>query len=426
MSFEVVENAAIGERYYKTVIDGLRVLVSPKKLSSCFAVLGVDFGSSDIFCRQDGKEKLLTPGTAHFLEHKMFENGDGSDAFEQFSQSGANANAYTAASRTCYMFSCTENWEENLKLLLRVVSTPHFTEEAVEREKPIIFQEIRMYTDDPYWRMHFSLLNAMYSLDPIRLDPAGTEESVAAVTPAMLYEAYGMFYKAENMVLCICGDVEPEAVERAVKSSLRPQSGLSADKLRPEEPKELCCARSGAVMEVASPLFAAGIKCAGLGMGEERVRACAENEIILQIIFGKSGSFYNNCYEQGLLGDRFSAYYTCERGASYVMICGSSPDPERVYALIREELQNRKEKLCTMGEFERAKKVCYSMSLDTFNSAEGTASALMSFAFDDSDALCYTEKLRAVSVEDIERRFAEDYDIGRMALSVIRDEEEKK
>lgn len=426
MSYELIENKAIGEKYYKFTVDGLRVYVAPKKLSSTiYAVLGVDFGSADTMCIYNGVETELPSGIAHFLEHKMFENEDGSDAFEQFSLNGANANAYTAASKTCYMFSCTDNFESNLKLLLNVVTVPHFTKQSVEKEKSIINQEIRMYKDDPYWKMHFSLLEALYHKDTIKADPAGTENSVAVVTPQLLYDTHRMFYTAENMVLCVCGDVAPDEVEDIVRRYLKPLKKGNVKRVGCNEPKDICKKRVESFMDVAAPLFAIGIKCDDLQIGEERIQACAENEIILQLVFGKSGEFYNRCYEEGLLGDRFSADFSCERGTSYIMLCGSTPDPERLYLKTLEEIRHRKESFCTPEEFERAKKVCYASALDTFNSTEGTASALISFVFDGGDVLEYTDKLRNASYEAVKVRFCSAYDTERMAFSVIYDKEEE-
>lgn len=56
---------------------------------------------------------------------------------------------------TCYLFSCTENVEASLEILLDFVQSPYFTEQTVQKEQGIIGQEIRMYDDDPQWRVMF-------------------------------------------------------------------------------------------------------------------------------------------------------------------------------------------------------------------------------------------------------------------------------
>ena len=112
----------------------------------------------------EGEESFheVPDGIAHDLEHKMFENEDGIDTFSRFAKYGASANAYTSATMTAYLFSCTNHLTENLEILLDYVSKPYFTPENVEKERGIIGQEIRMYDDTPGWRVFFNLLQAMY------------------------------------------------------------------------------------------------------------------------------------------------------------------------------------------------------------------------------------------------------------------------
>jgi len=419
VSNTVKRNDNIGEQYTKFNVHGLDVYVIPKNLSTTYAILGVDFGSADTAFECDGKPWTVPAGIAHFLEHKMFENEDGTDAFEQFSILGANANAYTAASRTCYMFSCTENFEKSLALLLQVVTRPHFTDESVNKERSIINQEIRMYMDDPYWRMYFGLLDAMYHTASIRTDPAGTEESISGITPKMLYDCHRMFYKGDNMALCVCGNVDAERVKEIAESAIGDLPLGIAKRLKEEEPEEVRVNRAESFMDIAVPLFSIGIKCPPTDTGRERILAAAENEILLQMVFGKSGSFYNDCYETGLLGDRFSAGFSCERGTSFVMISGSSPEPDKVFALAMEEIERCRADFCTKAEFERAKKVCYSTALDVYNSTDEIANAFLGFVFDGCDLLDYTETLRNADYESVKARFMKDYRTDRTAFSVV-------
>lgn len=116
------------------------------------------------------------------MEHKLFESEDG-DAFSRYAKTGASANAYTSFDRTAYLFTCTGRFEESLEILLDFVQSPYFTKETVEKEQGIIGQEIRMCEDNPERRVLFNLLKALYALHPVRLDIAGTVESIAQITP---------------------------------------------------------------------------------------------------------------------------------------------------------------------------------------------------------------------------------------------------
>lgn len=422
MKIEKKTLESINEIYYKSNIKGMDVYILPKKLTTLYAVMGVNFGASDVEYEEAGKIYKIPQGAAHFLEHKMFEDENGGDAFEAFSALGANANAFTTSSNTCYMFSCSDRFEEALKLLVETVQTPHFTVESVEKERAIISKEIAMYRDDVYWNLFFNLINSMYKNDPVKNDPAGTDETIAEITPDILYSLHRQFYTPENTVLCVCGDIAPETVFSIVESTVKEGAKLPK-RIVPSEPCEICQSYTEKNMDVAMPIFGIGIKHTP---DSDTVKSEVENEIILQTVFGKSATLYNYCYETGLLGDRFSAAFTGERSAAFTMISGSSPDPQKVYALVLEEIERRKENFGTKEEFERAKKVCYSAALDTFNSTEGIANTFLSFSFEGGDLFEYMEELRKADYNDVKKRFQTQYKKDNITLSVINYKEETK
>lgn len=221
---KLTENRSINEKFYTLHHEsGLDIYVIPKKHSTAFAVFGTRYGSADRTFKLAGENDWLTvpDGVAHFLEHKMFENEDGTDAFSLYAPFGGNANAFTSFTTTVYLFSCTEHFDENLRVLLSFVTSPHFTEETVRKEQGIIGEEIKMYIDNPSWRVYFNLLRALYVHHPVRVDIAGTVESIAQITPEILYRCYNTFYNLHNMALCICGDVTPEQVKAVADAVLK-------------------------------------------------------------------------------------------------------------------------------------------------------------------------------------------------------------
>ena len=218
--------------------SGLTVFIYPKaEMRSTYAVFGTRYGSIDkVFKRSDEDKAETTPaGIAHFLEHKLFESEDG-DAFGRYAEIGASANAYTSFETTRYLFSCTENAEQALEILLDFVQSPYFTKQTVEKELGIIGQEIKMYDDDPQWRMMFSLLRAMYHTHPIKDDIAGTVESIAEITPEYLYRCYNTFYNLNNMALCVCGNCTEEEVLALCDKMLKKSEPVEVDRVFEEEP----------------------------------------------------------------------------------------------------------------------------------------------------------------------------------------------
>ena len=206
----VLERTAADQ--WKVLPSGLTVLVRPMPgYSGTHVIYATRFGSIDRDFRLGEREVHLPAGVAHFLEHKMFEDEDG-DAFAKFAKTGANANAFTAFDRTCYLFTATEQLDESLDVLLGMVGHPYFTEQTIAKEQGIIGQEIKMYDDSPDWRLITGLCECLYHSHPIRSDIAGTVESIAEITPEMLYDCCRAFYAPGNMVLAAAGNTSMEQI----------------------------------------------------------------------------------------------------------------------------------------------------------------------------------------------------------------------
>ena len=191
--------------------------------STIEALFGTKYGSiNTMFKTNADKEYTTVPeGIAHFLEHKLFENED-CDVFNLYAKTGANANAFTSFDKTCYLFSCSKNYKESLGILLDFVQKPYFTPESVAKEQGIIGQEIKMCDDNPNWRVFFNLLNCLYHNHPVKIDIAGTVESIAEIDAELLYKCYNTFYNLNNMVLSIAGNINAEEVLEICDKYLKP------------------------------------------------------------------------------------------------------------------------------------------------------------------------------------------------------------
>ena len=241
--------------------SGLSIYVFPKKLTSTYALFATKYGSIDNAFVENGTEITVPDGIAHFLEHKLFENEDGSDSFSRFSALGADANAYTSYQRTAYLFSCTENFEESLEELLRFVTTPHFTEASVKKEQGIIAEEIRMYEDSPWDRCQRLLLCALYHHHPVKKNICGSIKSIGEITPELLYRCHRAFYHPSNMALIVCGDVNAKQVTSIVDRVLpKKEKPHTLERILPKEPPTVAKKRMDCRMQVSKPLFYIGVK----------------------------------------------------------------------------------------------------------------------------------------------------------------------
>jgi len=425
MRFYTKENPRLGEKYYAaTTPEGLRVVIVPKAHKKAFALFGTRYGSIHRTFKREGDADFVTvpDGIAHFLEHKLFENEDGSDTFARFAALGASANAFTSNEMTAYLFSATENYYESLKVLLDFVTTPYFTPETVQKEMGIISQEIRMGDDQPFHQLYYGLLDALYRDHNVKVEIAGTVETIAEIDADILYRCYRTFYNPANMLLVLCGPWDKKKV-KDVLAGLHFEGEKARIEARfPAEGKRINKKKVVKFFPVAQPLFAVGMKEDDLKRRitpEEFLKKQAQHEVLSDLLFGKSSAFYNELYEEGLIGEKFSVEYNLSKSYGYLLLYGESRRPEAVYRRIRETVKNALS-LLNEEDLERSRRAVYSRAVQDWNSTSDIAETFMDFAFSDTDMLDYPDVVASVSLEDLKERVRLSYHPARLALSVVK------
>ncbi|MBE6701136.1 MAG: insulinase family protein [Ruminococcaceae bacterium] len=409
--------------------SGLEVVIIPKKQKTVYALFATKYGSMDnTFKTSKNSDYISVPdGIAHFLEHKLFENEDGSDTFSRFSALGASANAYTSNEVTAYLFSATENYYENLEVLLNFVTHPYFTKETVDKEMGIIEQELKMYEDNPYRWMYQELLRCLYEKNTVNIAVGGTVESIHEITPEILYDCYNTFYNLNNMVLIVCGDVTEDKVKEVLDKSLKKGDDSYIEKKIPEEPRSIVKKYSEKVFPVAHPVFNIGLKECDFDLDERKyIKREFEHMIIGEILFGKSSDFYNRLYSNGLINQKFATSYYASRTWGHFIASGESENPEKVFEEIGKEIdlwkQGKKE--INQKDFERVKRVFYSSNVQAWNSTSDIAETYLDYYISGSDMFLLTEVLGEITVEDIKRRLDTSYDTSLMSMCVAKPEKE--
>ena len=386
---------------------------------SIHAIFATKYGSIDTAIMQDdGTFAEIPEGTAHFLEHKLFESED-LDAFERFAKTGAYANAFTSFDMTGYLFSCSENFKENLEILLDFVQSPYFTEETVRKEQGIIGQEIRMYKDSADWEVMFNLLRAMYEKHPVRVDIAGTEESIAEITAETLYGCYKNFYNLSNMVLAVAGKATAEEVMEVVDRMLSKGEGERAVRKFNKEKNEPSESFIEEQLPINVPIFMLGYKEA-VATPERTLKESICTEIIHEVIAGRSSPLYDRLLDEALINNGFSNEYFFGFGYACSLFSGESSDPERAAKEIREEIKRYKENGIPEKDFERARRKLYGRMVMGFNDIENIAHNLVNANFSDCglfDSVNICKELTLFDVnERLESVLCDDYTV----LSVVR------
>ena len=422
MRKSVIRSERMGESYIRLEHEsGLRILLYPMQgFRSAYAIFGTDYGSIDNCFRVEGEPDFteVPDGIAHYLEHKLFESEDG-DAFTLFARTGASANAYTSFDRTCYLFSCTNRFEDSFRALLQFVQQPYFTEETVAKEQGIIGQEIRMYDDNPGWQVMFGLLTALYRRHPICRDIAGTVESIAQITPELLYRCYRAFYNPANMVVTVAGNFDPEAAERILNEEIRPVQPRAVERPDFDEPPEALRPETVKQLDVSEPVFYFGWKQAPCASPREELREQILFNILLDLLAGPTSEFYERMNRAGLLNQTFGSEVFAGRSYRALFFGGESRDPRAVFSAFCETLEKAKRDGLPEEEFLECKNALYGRALRDINDVETAATALFSYEMMGLSVYDVSETIAAVTLEEAERALREGFDPRARALSIV-------
>ncbi len=419
---KLIESLKIKEKVYVEKLEnGLTIMLVPKNTTNKkYVIWGTHFGSIDNhFIMPNTKEEVYVPdGVAHFLEHKMFEQENGKNSLDTLMALGVDANAYTTNNHTAYLFETTDHFMEALDELMDYVQHPYFTDENVEKEKGIIGQEIGMYDDDPGWILYMNALDCLYKENAIKIDIAGTIESIGKIDKDVLYKCYNTFYHPSNMVMVLCGNFDAKEMLEEVKKRLveKPKQG-EIKRIYPKEEDAIHMPYKEASMEVSTPIFMVGFK--DKIEKENKVQRHIAIEIIMNMLIGKSSPLYQKMYKEGILLSEPDLDYEFTDDYAHVLISGQSKDPKRLQEELLKEIKKQKENL-DKDHFDRIKKKVYGDYVVEYNNISDISRMLLSDYFKGIQSFDYIEQFQIVTLEYTKQILQETFDEKNCILSIVK------
>ena len=410
--------------YIEKLANGLEIIIIPKKnINKKYVMFGTKFGSIDnrFIMPKTGEEVFIPDGVAHFLEHKMFEQENGKNSLDVLMALGVDANAYTTSNHTAYLFECTDHFYEALNELMDYVQHPYFTDENVEKEKGIIGQEITMYDDDPGWGIYLGAMDCMYKDNPIKIDTAGTIESISEITPDVLYKCYRTFYNPSNMVIVACGDFEPENLLQELKNRLveKEEQG-KITRIYPEDDGRINKKYVKKKMNVSMPIFMVGYKDRIIRDKKDLVKRHIAIELILNIVIGESSELYSRLYESGILQAGVDFEYEFSEQYAHVLISSRANEPEKIAEEIKQEIKKLKQEGINEENLERSKKKLYGEYVTEYNNVDDVARMFLSDWMKGINSFEYIEVFKDINKEYVEKVLKEVFVEENMVLSVVK------
>ena len=412
----------LGETVYSGRLpNGLTVTVIPRLgFSKKIVYFAAGCGSMHRRFTMDGVDFCAPMGVAHYLEHKLFDMPQ-RDVSAELAELGANVNAFTSYDMTAYYFSCTENFESSLRLLLEFVATPYFTEESVEKERGIIDQEIGMNLDAPDSVVFERLMEGLYRHHNIRIPILGTSESIRQITPQLLELCHRAFYTPGNMILCVVGDVDPQLVKALALERLGSQKRSVGQKI-PQTPEEMTAAWDyhEEKMEVAMPTFQLGFKCEPLGRGEAAIRREIIGDLAAEALLGESSELYLRLYEQGKIDTSFGGGFETVDGCALLTCGGDSHDPAEVRSAIVEQAAVLAERGIPEADFLRMKRSALGRRIRDLDSFDSTCFRICAYHFSGFDYFDFPSVYESVTAEEVTAFLRQTVKPERCTLSVIK------
>jgi predicted Zn-dependent peptidase len=399
----------IDEYVYKETLDnGLDVFIIPKRgFQKTFVTYTTQFGSLDSKFKPHNQDSYITvpDGVAHFLEHKLFENEE-DDLFTAFAEDNAQVNAFTSFDRTSYLFSATDQVETNIKRLLTMVETPYFTKETVDKEKGIIAEEIKMYQEQPGYKIMFNTLRAMYDTHPIKVDIAGSVDSIYEITKDDLYLCYETFYHPSNMVLFVVGDVDPEQILNIVTEHEDKRDKVAQPEIQRDpliEKEEVNQQFVSEKMKLQSPRLMLGFKNKPLvnASADQYVRKDLEMTLFFELVFGEETDFYQSLLNSELIDDTFGYQFILEPTYSFSIISSATQKPDELKQLLLAELEKSQGKLTDNEAFELLKKQFIGEFISGLNSPEYIANQYTKLHFEGVSLFDMLEIVENITLESV-------------------------
>lgn len=426
---QVIENLKVKEKLYVEKLEnGLTVMIVPKQgIQKKYIIWGTNYGSNDSEFVVPGEEQItkVPNGVAHFLEHKLFEQENGTNSLDTLTALGVSANAYTTNDHTAYLFECTDNFYQALDEFMNYVQHPYFTDENVEKEKGIIGQEIMMYDDYPEWKVYLNAMKAMYHNNPIKIDITGTIETISKIDKDILYKCYNTFYNPANMVMVISGDFNPEEILEEVKKRLVDKKSTSSiNRIYPEEPENIVQNKIEEKLEVSQPLYTIGIKETIKEENKsDKIKKILSVQILLELLFGRSSKLYHELYKQGIIFGAVSAEYEFGKTYSHVLITGQSPKPEEVYNHFKEEVKRFKQEGINEEDANRIRKTLYGRYVLEYNDVQDIARMFLVDYFKGINSFDFLEEIESINVEYLKQVLNNVFKEEKMVLSIVKNKE---
>ncbi len=400
-----ISNQRFNETLYEQMLSsGLRVVVihKPGYIGSS-ALLATPFGGMHTKLKDnEGNIFDILPGSAHFLEHKLFESEEG-DIMSAFTEVGASVNAFTSYEETVYYFSTSNDIDEPLNMLLNFVGDLRISEESVEKEKGIIIQELRMYAQMPDSRLVNETYRSLFVEHPFSNDIGGSEESVSSITKAHLELCYHLNYHPQRMLLVVATGEQPQRIFDLVEKNHASKTFDNVplvQSLPINEPNHVYRKNHDFTLDVQSLKSTITFKL-NHSIQSERERKKAEwsLRLLMEATFSPLNPAYQDWMDEGVISDFFGFEVDLGEGYGLLMFYNETDDSTKFEEFLEKEISNSTISDATL---EQLKRRYLGQAFRSLNDLEDMAISFIRATFAKADFFESLTWVEDISLKDIE------------------------
>jgi predicted Zn-dependent peptidase len=295
-------------------------------------------------------------GISHFIEHLLFkgtETRTARDIALIIDSVGGQMDAFTTKENTCFYFKVLDRHVDvAVDLLSDIVRHPRFVPEDIEKERKVIYEEIKMVDDTADELVYDIFSQAFYGDHPLGRPIQGTIESVGKMQGERLSSFFRESYRPANLLVTAAGNLDHERLDGALRKAFGDLPGGSAPTLGPSP-----LTRSGLTVREKKDLGQLHL-CLGLpGVAMNDARRYPA--YVLNTVLGGTMSsrlFQHIREERGLVYSVFSSSNSYLDSGNLIIYAAMSPESGReVLTLVVEELRRIKDEPISDAELQLAK-----------------------------------------------------------------------
>ena len=167
-------------------------------------------------------------GISHFIEHMLYkgtEKRNVKQIADEIEGNGGNMNGFTSETITAYWCKMpSKHLNIAFEVLSDMIKNPLLDEKELEKERKVIFEEIKMYKDNPRLHVFDEIQKALYS-GTMGINLAGTFETMNSIDRKKMLEKFKQIYNPNNMILCVVGDANFEDVLKFAENNFGDEKG---------------------------------------------------------------------------------------------------------------------------------------------------------------------------------------------------------